>query len=368
MKIVELETIVTRPPIRHVGYLGVGQLTSVDNVVVRLHTDEGIVGVGEASPWAVFADNAQSIKATIDHYLAPAIVGMSPFNIESILLTMDAAHYGASFAKAGVEMAVLDATGKALGRPIYDLLGGVVRDRVNISYSVANKDIIDDLEEIRWLLKEGFKVLKIKTGVLQPRAEIERIRAIRELVGPHFDLRIDFNQGGSRYQAMRLCRALEEFSPTFIEQPMKGFDLDGMAELTRSLDVPIMADESVLSWEQGFQVVKRGAADILNIKIAKTGGILRAKKVAGLCEAAGTPCYAGAMWESGIGIAASLHFACSTPAIKYGSDFYTGTHLTVDDLIVNPLHVVDGDIVVPSGPGLGIEVDWDAVERYRVED
>lgn len=368
MKIVALETIITRPPIRHVGHLGVGKLTSVDNVIVRMRTDEGIIGTGEASPWAVFADNAQSIKATIDHYLAPAIVGMSPFNVEAILIAMDAAHYGASFAKAGVEMAVLDAAGKALGRPVYDLLGGLVRDRINISYSVANKDVDADLAEIRWLLGEGFKVLKIKTGVLKPKAEIARIRAIRELVGADFDLRLDFNQGGSRDQAMRLCRALEEFSPTFIEQPMKGFDLDGMAELTRSLDVPIMADESVLSWEQGFQVVKRGAADILNIKIAKTGGIVRAKKVAGLCEAAGIPCYAGAMWESGIGIAASLHFACSTPAVKYGSDFYTGTHLTTDDLIVDALRIVDGDILVPQGPGLGVEVDWDAVERFRVAD
>jgi muconate cycloisomerase len=368
MKIVAVETIITRPPIRHVATLGVGKFTSVDNVIVRLRTDAGVIGIGEASPWAVFADNAHSIKATIDHYLVPAILGLSTINVESILLAMDAAHYGASFAKAGVEMAVLDATGKALGRPIYELLGGLVRDRVNLSYSVANQDVAADLEEIRWLLSEGFKVLKIKTGVLEPKAEIERMRAIRQLVGADFDLRIDFNQGGSRDQALRLCRALEQFLPTFIEQPLKGFDLDGMAELTRSLDVPIMADESVLSWEQGFQVVKRGAADILNIKIAKTGGIVRAKKVAAMCEAAGIPCYAGAMWESGIGIAGSLHFACSTPAVKYGSDFYTGTHLTSDDLIVDSLQIVDGDILVPHGPGLGIEVDWDAVERYRVRE
>jgi muconate cycloisomerase len=214
-------------------------------------------------------------------------------------------------------------------------------------------------------MTEGFKVFKIKTGVLPAHREIERIAAIRDLIGYERDLRIDFNQGGQREQVLRLCRALEQFKPTFIEQPVKGFDLDAMAELTRALDVPIMADESVLSWEQGFQVAKRGAADIISIKLAKTGGITRGKKVAAVCEAAGMPCYAGAMWESGIGIAASLHFACSTPAVKYGSDFYTCTHLTTDDLICTPLVTENGDVLVPTGPGLGIDVDWDAVERYR---
>jgi muconate cycloisomerase len=122
----------------------------------------------------------------------------------------------------------------------------------------------------------------------------------------------------------------------------------------------------VLSWEQGYQVAKRGAADIISIKLAKTGGVFRGKKVAAVCEAAGMPCYAGAMWESGIGIAAHLHFACSTPAVKYGSDYYTANYLMVDDLIRQRLDIVDGDICVPHGPGLGIDVDWEAVARYRV--
>jgi len=357
--------MVTSPPIRHPGVLGVGALETIDNVIVRLQTDDGIEGVGEASPWPVFADNAFAIKETIDRYLAPAVVGRSPTDVEAIVQAMDAAHYGAQFAKAGVEMAVLDAAGKVLGRPVYDLLGGLVRDRVNLSYSVANQDTDEDLNEIRWLLGEGFKVLKIKTGVLPARTEIARIAAIRALVGDEFDIRIDFNQGCKREEALRLCRELERFAPTFIEQPLKSWDIDGMAALTQALDTPIMADESVMSLEQGFQVAKRGAADIVSIKIMKPGGIIRSKKLAGICEAAGLACYAGAMWESGIGIAASLHFACSTPVVRYGSDFYICNYLMTDDLIRTPLTVENGDILVPHGPGLGIEVDWEAVERHR---
>lgn len=366
MKITAVETIIVRVPIRHPGRLGVGSLDVIDLVIVRVLTDAGIEGVGECSPWAVFAENAFAIKATIDHYLAPAIIGRSPFETEAIIMAMDGAHYGFPFAKAGVEIAVLDAAGRALAQPVYNLIGGLVRDRINLSYSVANQDVGQDLDEGRWLLDQGFKVFKVKTGVLPFREEIERIAEIRKLVGDAFDLRIDFNQGGQREQALKLCRELERFGPTFIEQPLKSWDLDGMVALAAALDTPIMADESILSWEQGFQVAKRAAGDIISIKLAKTGGILRGKKVAATCEAAGIPCYAGAMWESGIGIAAHLHFACSTPAIRYGSDFYTCNYLMVDDLVREPIAVVDGDILVPHGAGLGVEPDWDAIAKYRL--
>jgi len=343
----------------------VGSLEAIDLVIVRAETDDGIVGVGEASPWPVFSDNAFAIKATIDRYLAPAVLGHSALDVEALLLQMDAVHYGAQFAKAGVEMAVLDAAAKALKQPLYNLVGGLVRDRINLSYSVTNQDIQKDLEECRWLLDQGFKIFKVKTGVLDDRTEMKRMAAIRKLAGDSFDLRIDFNQGGRREQVLRLCRALEQFSLTFIEQPVKSWDVDGMIAMAEALDTPVMADESVMSLEQGFQVAKRAAADIISIKLMKTGGLLRAKKVAAVCEAAGIPCYAGAMWESGIGIAASLHFACSTPAVKYGSDFYICNYLMTDDLIKTALLVEDGDILVPHGMGLGIEVDWDAIERYK---
>jgi muconate cycloisomerase len=366
MKITDVETIIARPPIRHAGKLGVGSLEAVENVIVRITTDEGIEGVGEASPWPVFIENAHSVKETIDRHLGPAIIGSSPLDIEALVQTMEATQHGMSCAKTGLEMAAWDAAGKALGHPVYDLLGGLVRDRVDLSYSVANQVIDADLEEISWLTGQGFDVLKIKTGVLDETDEVARIAAIRKEVGDAFDLRIDFNQGGLPERAKALCRRLEEYAPTFIEQPVKGWDVDGLARITEAIDTPIMADESVMGLEQGFTVVARHAADIVSVKLAKLGGILRSKKLASVCEAAGMPCYAGAMWESGIGIAASLHFACSSPAVRYGSDFYTCSHLMTDDLIEEPLLIENGDMLVPHGPGLGVTPDWKAIENYRV--
>lgn len=366
MKITKIETTIVRPPIRHPGKLGVGALEAVENVIVRLTTDEGIEGVGEASPWPVFIENAAAVKETIDRYLAPRVIGASPTDIEALVQTMDETQHGMACAKAGLELAAWDAAGKALDRPVYELLGGLVRDRIDLSYSVANQVIEADLEEVEWLRDQGFDVLKIKTGVLPEAEEVARFAAIREAVGDQFDLRVDFNQGGRAERAIVLCRRLEEFCPTFIEQPVKGWDIQGLARIADAIDTPVMADESVMSLEEGFKIVSAHAADMVSIKLAKLGGIVKGKKLAGLCEAAAVPCYAGAMWESGIGIAASLHFTCSSPAVQYGSDFYTCSHLMTDDLIETPLVVESGDMLVPHGPGLGVSVDWDAVERYRV--
>jgi len=366
MKITAVRSIVVSIPIRHKSYLGVGSLEKVENVIVVVETDAGITGYGECSPWPCFAENAWSIAAAIDRYLGPSLIGENPFDIERLLLHMDSVLHDYSFAKAGIDIALWDIVGKKLDVPVYALLGGKVRDATTLSYSIANQDIAKDIEEIRWLMDQGFFVFKIKTGVLEFNAEVARVEAIRRFLPAHCDMRLDFNQGLKRELAIKTCRALEPFSPTFMEQPVRGSDLIAMAAITEAIDTPIMADESVFSIENALDVVNRGAADLASIKLMKPGGITRSRKAAAIFEAAGMPCYAGAMWESGIGIAASLHFTAATPNVRYGSDFYIPNYLLVDDLIKDPLRMKEGYIFVPEGPGLGIEIDWGAVEKYAV--
>lgn len=365
MKVTSVTAVVVALPIRHEGKLGIGSLERVDNVIVKIETDAGISGVGEASPWPCFAENAWSIKAAIDHYLGPSLIGQDPTDIERLLLEMDQTLHDYSFAKAALETALLDIVGKALGVPIYRLLGGKVRDRTTISYSIANQDIEKDVEEIRWLLDQGIFVFKVKTGVLDLKPEVARVEAIRKMLPAHADLRIDFNQGLKRELAIKTCRQLEAFDPTFIEQPVKGKDIDMMARIADAIDTPLMADESVFSMHNAIDIVKLHAADMASIKIMKPGGIIRSKKVAAIFEAADMPCYAGAMWESGIGIAASMHFTASTPNVRYGSDYYIPNFLLLDDMIREPLKMVDGHMYVPEAPGLGVEPDWDAIARYK---
>jgi muconate cycloisomerase len=366
MKIKAVESIIVSIPIRHRGVLGIGSLESVDNVIVRVETEDGMVGVGEVSPWPCFAENAWSAKAAIDKYLGPALNGKDPINIEALLVLLDETLHDYSFPKAALDMALHDLVGKYLRQPIYAFTGGKVRDNTTISYSIANQDTEKDLEEIRWLLDQGIFVFKIKTGVLSYREEILRVEAIRKLLPSSADMRIDFNQGLKRENAVRTCRALEQFEPTFMEQPVVGSDIETMAEITAVIDTPIMADESVFSMRNAVEIVSRRAADMASIKLMKCGGPNRSRKVAAIFEAADMACYAGAMWESGIGIAASLHVTAAAPNIRYGSDYYIPNFLLLDDLIVEGLPIKEGCVFVPEGPGLGVEVDWAAVERYRV--
>lgn len=366
LTIEKVETFLVQPPIRHTGKLGIGAFTHAESVIVRVTTHGGVQGVGESSLWAQFNENGYAVKETIDRYLAPAVTGLPVVDLERIVLAMEAAHHGSEAAKAGLEIACFDAAGRSLGCSVSTLLGGKVRDSVNVSYSIANQDIPKDLAEIDWLIEQGIKVLKIKTGVLGERDEIARVDAIRQHVGDDFDLRIDFNSGAKPESALRLCRELEQFRPTYIEQPIPGWDIAGMKAITTAIDTPISADESVMNFHNGMTVVTERAADIVSVKLMKLGGLLRSKKLAAVCEAGGIACYAGAMWESAIGLAASLHFSCSTPVVRYGSDYYTAQFLLQDDLVLEPLKVSDGDIYLPNGVGLGVEVDWDAVDKYRV--
>ncbi|MBM3525974.1 MAG: hypothetical protein FJX57_23740, partial [Alphaproteobacteria bacterium] len=195
MKITAVRARVLLLPIRHKSLLGVGALEHVENVLVTVETDAGITGYGEASPWPCFAENAWSIKAAIDHYLGPSIIGQDPGDIERLLLHMDGVLHDYSFAKAAIDIALWDIAGKALSKPVYALLGGKVRGHTTLSYSIANQDIRADLDEIKWLIDQGFFVFKIKAGVLELDAELPRIEAIRKLLAPPFDMRIDFNQG-----------------------------------------------------------------------------------------------------------------------------------------------------------------------------
>lgn len=367
MKISSWESLVVHPPLRHRGRLGVGALEAVENVILLIATDEGVRGIGEASPWPVFAETPWGTKDAIDRYLMPSIQGRDPRDVEAHLQQMDTVLAGFPFAKAAVEMALLDIAAQAVGVPLYCLLGGRVRDRVSLSHSIANQVPQDDADEIAGLLEKGVRIFKVKTGVLPLEAETRRLEHLRRVIPAAADLRLDFNQGLTRENALQTVRALEPFRPTFMEQPLPKWDVEGMAQIAAAIDTPIMADESVFSPQDALRVVQARAADMVSIKIMKPGGILMSKRVAAVCQAAGLPCYAGAMWESGVGIAASLHFTASTPNVTYGSDYYIPNFLLLDDLIEEPLQVRDGFILVPDGPGLGVKLDMDAVARFRVD-
>lgn len=365
---VKIETIPVYIPLQQAFITGVGSAPYIDNVLVKLYTDNDIIGFGEASPFPPFSgETPETILNVIHKYLGSVVVGEDPFNLEKILYKMDKVLPGNMTAKAGIDIALHDIIGKILKIPVYRLLGGLFQEKVPLSFSIATQDTKKDVEKTLELVEKGLKIFKIKTAVLSPTQDIERVGAIRNAVGYDIDLRVDANQGWTPDVAISTIKKLEKFELTYIEQPVPYWDIRGMVRVKEAVSTPILADESAYTVQDAIRIITEKAADIISIKIAKPGGLYNSKKLASIAEAANIPCYAGAMLESGVGIAASLHFAASTRIIKYGSDFYIPKFLMKEDIIVNSLQIKNGDIYVPKGIGLGVDIDEEKVNKYSSE-
>jgi len=366
MKITKVDLIPLNIPIGHQRLLGVGALSSIENIIIKMYTDAGIIGIGEASPWGVFAESSKSVYVILNNYLVPNVIGEDPFSIEKIMHKLDKIVVGGSFGKAAIEMALFDIIGKYLGQPLYNLLGGMYRNGVKLSYSVSSQDVDVELKEIETLIEKGVKIFKIKTGIKRHEEDIERLRRIIKVLGNRGELRIDYNQSIVRENAIKYCRQLEEFNPTFIEQPVPFWDVEGLEMISKAIDTPIMADESVFTPQDAMKIAKNNAADIISIKLMKSGGIKRGQKIAAISESANIPCYAGLMWESSVGLSASLHLAVATKNISYGGDLYIPYFLMNQDLVKNPHRFEEGFVIPNEGPGLGVELDEKIVSKFKM--
>jgi len=366
MKITAVELIPLNIPISHKRFFGVGPLSSIENIIVKVHTDEGIIGVGEAAPWGVFGESSKSVFANVENYLIPSVLGEDPFAIEKVSSSMDKVLAEGSFGKAAIEMALFDIMGKCLNQPIYNLLGGLYHKGVKMSYSVSSQDLTKEIEEISDHLGKGVEIFKVKTGVKPHSEDLARLKEISKALEDRGELRIDYNQGLKRETAIKYCRQLEQFNPTYIEQPVPRWDVDGLASIAKAIDTPITADESVFSFQDAMKVAKKEAADIISIKLMKSGGIRNAQKIAAIAESANIPCYSGLMWESSIGMSAALHFAVATKNVYYGGDYYIPYFLMEQDIAINPHKFEDGFIIPNDRPGLGIELDEKAIEKFRI--
>lgn len=360
------EVTLVELPVRTVRSHGSGDVAgAVRNVVLKLKAG-GLTGWGEASPWSVFTGTAEAAAAALEHYLCPMAMGQPADRVAALMREADRVLVGHAEAKAALEMALLDIAGRAAGCSAAGLLGGVVRETIPLSVSLADPDLDADLALAERLLADGVRIFKIKTGFMDHRAELRRLERLRGIMPEDARLRVDYNQGLQPHEAKPRLRDLDGFGFDFIEQPVARQHLDSMAALTRALATPILADESVFGPADAFEVARRRAADVVSIKIMKTGGILRGKEVAAICEAAGMACYGGDMFESGLAHAAGTHLAATTPNITLGCEFYHATYYLVEDLLAEPFPVRDGLVHLPGGPGLGVAVDEDRLKRHAV--
>ncbi len=360
LRISELTVFLVRWPLKMKRRHGVGDIGgAMPGVIVRIATDAGIVGWGEAAPWAVFTGTAEGNAQAIHVYFRPLLIGADPARVTAIMEALEHAVVGHGEAKAAVEMALLDILGQRLEAPIHAMLGGAVRDEVPLSVSIANPDFDEDMALARRLAGEGVNIFKVKTGFLDHAQDLRRMERLRTELPDGVDLRIDYNQGLLPWEALAKLRDMERFRPTFIEQPVPRHQRDAMGEIARALDTPIMADESVFSPQEAIELVGERYADLVSVKIMKSGGVFKAREIAAIAGAAGIAGYGGTMFEGGIAIAAGLHMVAATPNISLGAEFYTSTYVMGVEVLATPIRIVNGKTQVPTEPGLGVTVDED---------
>ena len=383
MKITRIETIPIRLPTRR-QHQWASLTTPIGvYVIIKLQTDDGPIGLGEApvlKDWGgdhmkYYGETPKTALHVVNDILAPSLIGQDPCAIALLHSLMDGAVKGYPYAKAAIDMALYDIAGKALNVPAYQLLGGCFRRRVAVAHSIGLMEIEKAVEEALQVKEEGIKTVKLKGGQ-EPKRDVELVKRVRQALGPEIQIAVDANQGYPTPKvAVRTIRAMEEHGILYMEQPVEG--IDAMALVARSVDTPIMADESAWTPQDVLEIIRKKAADIISLYTTKPGGLFKAKKVAAVAEAGGIQCNVNGSVETGVGNAANLHLAASTAAASLacvvpvstpmgkGKKGIAGIYYT-DDIITEPFEYVDGEIVVSDKPGLGVELDEEKLERYRV--
>ncbi len=384
MKITRIETIPIKLPPRRLHQWASLTTPIGVYVIVKVETEEGWTGFGEApvlKDWGgdhmkYYGETPKTTVHVIGDILAPALIGQDPRRIEALHLLMDKAIKGYPYCKAAIDMALYDIAGKAHGIPVYGLLGGCYRERVPIAHSLGLMEIDKAVAEALQAKDEGIKTIKLKGGV-NPRRDVELVKQVRKAVGPDIHIVVDANQGYLTPKiAVQTIRAMAEYGILYMEQPVEG--IDAMAKVAERVDTPIMADESAWTSQDLLEIISKSAADIISLYTTKPGGLFKAKNVAAIAEAGGLQCNVNGSVETGIGNAANLHLAASTGVASLacvlpvstpkgmGKNGVAGIYYQ-DDIITEPFEYADGDIIVSSKPGLGVELDEEKLEHYRID-
>lgn len=341
-------------PLRTPFKTALRSVSSVEDVIVEIRTDCGAVGYGEAPPTgAITGDTTGAIIGAIQDHIAKTIIGRDVDELEPLLQSVQKCIVGNSSAKAAVDMALWDLYGQLYNIPVYKLLGGGRKQIVtDITISVNDPDtmVSDSLKAVA----RGYDCLKMKVGV-NPELDVARLSAVRNAVGKDIVIRIDANQAWTPKQAVKILNKMQELGLDIelVEQPVSAHDFAGLKYVTDRSYVPVLADEAVFSPENAMTILQMGAADLINIKLMKCGGIYNALKIASAAEVFGVECMIGCMLEAKISVNAAVHLACAKNIItKVDLD---GPVLCSEDPILGGAAFDEKIITVADAPGLGIQ-------------
>jgi muconate cycloisomerase len=368
LKIQSIDTVIVDLPTRRPHKFKSVSIDQQSCVIARVRTKDGAEGVGEAvvpgGPWWG-GESVETIKVVIDTYLAPALLGHDASRIDLLADLMDQVAANNHFAKTCVEMALFDVWGKAVDLPVHQLLGGLYRDSIPVTWALGAEDSDVVIAEAERKLDTGQHFsFKLKMGAQRPEDDVARVLAVSDALGDRASVRIDLNSAWDEGTSMRWLPRLEDGGIDLIEQPVPGWNIAAMRRIADRLTIPVMADESLRSLHDAFVLCERAAADIFSLKVNKLGGLSRTKKTAAVAEAVGLPCHGGTSIESSVGTAAAAHVFCAIPNVTFGSELF-GPLLLADDVTEAPLVYAGGELRVPEGPGLGVRLDEAKLVQYR---
>lgn len=364
MQITGLRATPVAVPFREPELWAFGGRRGMVSVLLEVTTDEGVTGVGEASAYPS-ADIVLSVLRSIE----PLVIGEDPFCIERIMKRINLIgtwHHvkATSPAIAAVEMACWDVVGKLCDQPLVNLFGGRVRDRVEFFYYVSRSAPAQVAADARRGVEAGFRTFYLKVGSENSNEDIERVEALRDGAGPDALIRVDANEAWSSATAIRIVREMERFGLELVEQPVSGRNLSEMAYVRSRIDTPMLANEASWTRYDQLDVIRHGAADVLEVDNQMDGGLLNLKRSAGMCEVAALPVLKHSLGELGIAMYAAIHVIASTPNFLYANQSYAS--FLTDDVIAHhsPLPYREGCLAVPQEPGIGVELDAERVARY----
>jgi muconate cycloisomerase len=367
IRIERVETFIVDLPTIRLHVLSMATIHRQSITVVRIHCSDGSVGIGEGTTIGGLAygeESPEGIKLAIDTYFVPLLQGVDA-RPAIAMRRIAAAIVGNHFAKCAVETALMDAQGLRVGLPVSELLGGRVRDRLPVLWTLASGDTGRDIAEAEELIaKRRHNTFKLKIGKRSMTEDVDHVGAIKRALGNQASVRVDLNMAWDESVARRGIAMLADVGCDLVEQPIDRLNRAGMARLRGTASIPIMADEALHGPQDAYDFAVRAAADVFSVKIAQSGGLIAAKRVQAIAEAAGIALYGGTMLEAGIGTIASAHVFATFPELVFGTELF-GPLLLTEEILAEPIDYGDFGMAVPDAPGLGITLDEDRVGFFR---
>jgi len=361
LKITDIEIFLFDIPLTSPFRIAIGEMKAANDLLIRIHTNQGIVGLGEACPFPPITGETQATNAAAARSIRDLLIGKDPLAIDALLREIGPLVHSNPSAVAAFDMALHDILGKAAGLPLFRLLGGT-KNQFETDITTSLDTLENMTAESKKYADMGYKTLKVKVG-LDPDEDFARLSAIRAAVGRGVAIRIDANQGWTVPQAVYALRKMEPLAIEFCEQPVLASDTAGLRAVRSQSPIAIMADEALFGPADAIKLIRAEACDTFNIKVMKAGGLLNSIRIAHIADAANMRCMVGCMLESKLALTAAAHVVASQANIVYADLDGNSEHVT--DPVIDGMTVKAGVLTLPEKPGLGCDVDPAFVKKLK---